>query len=70
MIGQSGQTAITFQPVLAGRTYEVQWKTNLSDQAWTALESFTTSNVGSQRTVTDLAATTRRKFYRVKITRQ
>ena len=66
--GQPGRKAITFGPIVAGRTYVVTSKASLTDPTWLPLTSFTTVDNGTQRTVTDLSATGGKKFYRVEIT--
>ncbi|MEZ5385844.1 MAG: hypothetical protein R3F13_10040 [Prosthecobacter sp.] len=65
----TGQINIVFGPVLAGRTYTVKSSLMLGAGAmWEDLTSFSTSDDGSTRTVTDLDAGGTRKFYRVEIT--
>ena len=66
--GQPGQMAIVFGPIIAGRTYVVKSKSTLADLQWIPLVSFSTSDNGAIRTVTDLAASTGLKFYIVEIT--
>jgi alpha-tubulin suppressor-like RCC1 family protein len=63
------QKAIVFSPVVAGRTYTVKYKANLSDASWMVLSDLATSDNGAERTVTDLSAGTELRFYRVEITR-
>ena len=65
--GQSSQRRIVFSPLVAGRTYTVTASTNLAD--WGALGSYTISDDGPDRIVTDLDAGAPAKFYRVEITR-
>lgn len=67
--GQPGQRAIIFSPRLTDRTYVVKSKAALSDAMWMPLGSFTTSDNGDERTVTDLAAGTGARFYVVEITK-
>jgi len=64
--GQTAQTRIIFSPRLAGRTYTVQTSTSLLDASWISLNGTTTDN-GTERTVTDPDSTGARKFYRVDI---
>ena len=64
-----GTRKIAFGPIVAGRTYTVQFKTDLAPNAWTQLTSFTQSEDGSTRTVSDHDAPGPRKFYRVEITK-
>lgn len=66
--GQPSRKDLTFSPLAAGRTYEVKSSTSLTG-AWQALGAFTTTEVGNQRTITDLEATGARKFYHVEITK-
>ena len=67
--GQPTQRAITFSPVVAGRTYTVTTRTDLTSGTWQPLGSSTFTDNGSTRTVTDLSAGTGRRFYRVEISR-
>jgi hypothetical protein len=65
--GQPTQKAIIFSPVVAGRTYVVKYKAS-HDDPWTALTNITTSDNGTERTVTDLSAAPGPRFYMVEIT--
>ena len=56
MTGQPGQKRITFSPIIAGRSYVVKSSTTLTSPSWADLTSFTTSDSGNIRTVTDLSA--------------
>jgi len=67
--GQLGQKAVVFGPVLGGRTYVVKSRASLNAGTWEVLGSFTTSDNGSERTVTDLGAGTGARFYTVEIAR-
>jgi hypothetical protein len=67
--GQPTHRAIVLRPVVAGRIYTVQYKTNLSDPEWVPLIDMTTSDAGAERTVTDLSGVNGPRFYRVEITR-
>jgi len=67
--GQPGQMQIVIFPVGAGSTYTVVTKSNLSDPTWAPLTSSTQSDIGQQRTVTDLSPSSTRKFYRVNISK-
>ena len=67
--GQPAQRAIIFSPLFAGRTYVVKSKAVLTDATWTPLGSFTTTDNGDERTVTDLNAGTGPKFYVIEITK-
>jgi len=64
--GQPSQRRIIFSPRYEGRDYAVQTSPDLTN--WSPLTSFSISDSGLQRTVTDLAATSTHKFYRVVIT--
>ncbi len=65
--GPAGQMAITFGPIVAGRTYVVTSKVSLAAPTWLPLTNFTTTDNGTLRTVTDLSATGGTKFFRVEI---
>ncbi len=67
---QPGQMQIVISPMLLDRTYTVKASPTLGSGAvWSELTSFTTSDNGTQRTVTDMSATGTSKFYRVEITK-
>ena len=66
--GQPAQKAIIFSPLVAGRTYVVKSKANLTDPTWVVLGSFSTSDTGTERTVTDLASGVGPKYYHVEVT--
>lgn len=67
--GPPGQMRIIFLPRLADRNYMIESSTTLGPAAdWQSLTSFTTSDAGNVRTLTDLSATGATKFYRVRIT--
>jgi hypothetical protein len=61
------QRAIVFWPLVAGRTYEVKVKADLSDAEWMPLSGFTSSDTDDERTVLDLSTGARRRIYRVEI---
>jgi hypothetical protein len=66
--GISSQKNIIYSPVVTGRTYTVQFTTNLVGSAYTNLTGFSgPQNSGTQATVTDLNATQSNKFYRLNI---
>lgn len=68
--GQPGQMRIIINPRLAGRTYTVKTSTTLGPGAvWSPLTSFTITDNGTTRTITDTSATGARRFYRVEISR-
>ncbi len=56
VVGQAGQKAIIFRPRLADRTYVLKYKLNLTDPTCLIVPNITTSDGGSERTVTDLDA--------------
>ena len=64
---EAAQRAITFSPLVAGRSYEAKWKPNLSDAEWIPLTDFTFSDNGAERTVIDLSAAETEKFYHIEI---
>jgi hypothetical protein len=65
--GQSGEVAITYSPVVAGRTYVVQYSTNLGSGNWQTLTDTTQSTSGNATTIVDPNAANA-KFYKVQIT--
>jgi hypothetical protein len=66
--GQPTQKNLIFSPRWTDRTYTPVFRTNLvSGASWTNLTSISTSDNGSERTVTDLDATGNSKFYRIQI---
>ena len=67
--GQPTQMRVIFSPRLTDRTYVVTYKTVLTAATWTPLSSFTVSDNGQERTVTDLLATGGKKYYHVEITK-
>ncbi len=67
--GHPDQKAIIFSPIVPGRTYTVQFKTDVSDAAWTILSDLATSDNGIERTVTDLSAGIGSRFYHVEISK-
>jgi hypothetical protein len=64
--GQPTQRRIVFKPRYDTASYTVETSADLSH--WLPLTSFATADSGTQRTVTDLAATQTNKFYRVAVT--
>jgi hypothetical protein len=66
--GQPDQKNLLFNPVVDGRTYTPQFRTNTASSEWVTLSesSGPTTNI-DQVTVTDLNATQSQKFYRVDI---
>ena len=66
VVGQPGQKAIVFGPVVPGRTYRVLANTDLAAASWTDLSGPLNGTSGNL-TFTDTAATSARKFYRVQL---
>ncbi|MBL9132911.1 MAG: hypothetical protein JNG86_17010, partial [Verrucomicrobiaceae bacterium] len=67
---QPGQMNIVISPFVSGRTYTVKSSLTLGSGAvWTDLTSYSTSDNGNTRTITDLSATGARKFYHVEISK-
>jgi hypothetical protein len=66
--GQPNQKNLIYNPIATGRTYTVQYRTNLLSGVYTNLTGFSgpVTNI-NQATVTDLGATTPTKFYRIAI---
>ena len=69
VVGQPTQKKAIFSPLVAGRTYSVEFRTSLTSGAWAPLTGTTFSDVGNERTVTDPAATGATKFYRVNVSK-
>jgi hypothetical protein len=68
--GQPGQKNLIFNPVVAGRTYVITAKTDLTNLGgWGAINASAPTDNGTQRTITDLSATGPNKFYRVEISK-
>jgi hypothetical protein len=67
--GQPGQKYVIFAPIVAGRTYSVLAKTDLSSGSWSSITASGPSDNGVQRTITDLSAGGPAKFYHVEITK-
>ncbi|MBK8479084.1 MAG: carbohydrate binding domain-containing protein [Opitutaceae bacterium] len=65
--GQGGQFQIVFGPVQPGFTYTPEYCTDLAAGQWLALSAYTESNNSTTRTITDLAATGARRFYRLRL---
>lgn len=64
---QPGQFRITFSPRLPGHIYTVKSSTDLTTNSWISLSGSTTTDNGTERTVTDPNASTPRKFYRIHV---
>ncbi len=65
--GSAAQRTITFAPVTAGRTYTLEFTTNLTTRVFGTLTGGTTVDTGSTRSVTDSSTTNSARYYRVKI---
>lgn len=66
--GQPTQKNLVFNPLVSGRTYTPQFRTNLTTGTWDPLTGTTQSDNGNQRTVTDTSAAAP-KYYRVQISK-
>ncbi len=65
--GQPSRKQLMFQPIVSGRTYRPQFVNGLpNNPTWQTVASFTQSDNGSTRTVTDLGASPP-EFYRIQI---
>ena len=67
--GNPAQRRIIFSPRLAGRTYTVKSSPSLLSDSWISLSGATTTDNGTERTVTDPDASGQRKFYKVEISK-
>lgn len=67
--GNPAQRRIIFSPRLPDRTYTVKSSASLLSDSWISLSGATTTDNGSERTVTDPAASGARKFYKVEISK-
>lgn len=65
--GSAAQRTVSFAPVTAGRTYTVEFATNLSTKVFSPLTGGSTVDNGSTRSVTDSSTTNPARYYRVKI---
>ena len=65
--GQPLQKRIIFSPRFVSRTYSILKSTTLATGSWSTLTGTTTSDNGSERTITDLNASGALKFYQVQI---
>ena len=66
---QSGVVAISFSPVYGGRTYSVEYCTDICSGNWQTLTPASETVTGQTMTVVDINADLARKFYRVDITK-
>ena len=67
--GQPAEKALSFSPVVAGRSYTITAKSPLTAPAWRAITPFAESQIGDMRTITDRDPSATLKFYRVEITK-
>ncbi len=67
--GDPSQFQVKFKPLVAGRTYLVEWTTGVTNPDWEPLSGFNYVDEGDQRTVTDFNALPAPKFYRVQISK-
>ena len=67
--GQPTQKRAIFSPIVAGRTYSVEYRTSLTAGTWQPLTGTTQSDNGAERTITDTSATGTAKFYRVNVSK-
>lgn len=67
--GDPSQFQVKFKPLVAGRTYLVEWTTGVTNPDWEPLSGFNYVDDGDQRTVTDFNALPAPKFYRVQISK-
>lgn len=66
--GQPNQKNLLFNPLATGRTYTLEFRTDLATGEWGALGGFGGPQTnGNQATVTDLNAVEQQKFYRIRI---
>ena len=66
--GQPSQRNLTFSPRLPDRTYEAQYRLNLSTP-WQPVPAIGTTDFRDERTITDLRAIEPNKLYRIQITK-
>ena len=66
---QPAMRNLVFTPVFAGRTYAVEYTTDLASGVWLPLTGAPVSTYGLVRTVTDPAPAAARVLYRVRITK-
>jgi beta-glucanase (GH16 family) len=66
---QSTWQDLTFEPMAAGRTYTLQFSTDLVEGVWMPLTTYTgpVTNGGTQVTITDTNAVLPQEFYRIQI---
>jgi alpha-amylase len=66
--GQPNQKNLVFSPVFVDRAYTPLFRMDLHAGNWQTLTGTTQSDLGNQRTITDLNATQGSKFYIIQIT--
>ena len=67
--GHADRKNLIFSPRIGGRTYTLEARTDLAAGAYGAVSPVVVSDVGPERTVTDIDAIETNKFYRVVITK-
>jgi hypothetical protein len=67
--GHTDRKNLIFSPRIGGRTYTVEARTDLAAGVYAAVSPVVVSDVGPERTVTDIDAVETNKFYRVVITK-
>ena len=67
--GQPTQKRAIFSPLVAGRSYTVEYRTSLTSGTWQPLTGTTQSDNGAERTVTDTSAAGPTKYYRVNVSK-
>ncbi len=65
--GQPSQKALTFSPLVAGRTYTPQYSSEIAPGDWQPLMNTTQIDNGLSRTVIDLNSAADRRFYRIQV---
>ncbi len=65
--GQANRKNLIFKPRWNDRVYTPMFRTNLLTGAWQTLTNTNIADDGTERTITDLAATESNKFYRIQI---
>lgn len=67
--GEPTHRNLKFSPVFGDRTYTVKSNTTIGGGVWGNLTDFADDNNNPERTITDQAATSSKKFYQVEITK-
>jgi hypothetical protein len=70
VLNMPAQKNVVFAPIVAGRTYTVEFAATSTSGPWALLTGAPQSDNGSVRTVTDTNAAGPKKFYRVMIRKQ